>query len=612
MALDLGRLSPSASPGPLCSCFHGVVCLSSLVIWKEAWTLDDGLEGGQALQRLRNGGLIAASRFPPLGVCEASEVVVHLVRGQLPKLVALHELSQNGVWSFAHALPRSRSASPRRLLPRLHLPFLVLAAQVLHILGVERRHAGHGTAAEIVPLHVPSTDDAHGQQLARGRALQREHGDQAAGDRAGRRILDSLVFQLRVPVHRADLARQLRMEAVQLLAELGRLQLLGEGVRGLLQSSATAFHRRERQEIYVVLGESRDVLGHADQVPGGALVVAGLAELLDQQVGVQQLEADSELSGDRDTFVLQGPDGGVEDLVRRPIVPGVLLLRGDGRGGLRRLRIAPQRHLQLVEVANVLGQAILLAGDEVDELSRERVIPGSPHDVDGVVDLRVTAAQEQGERAGVETGEAIEVRGLGKVLLLLVVLRHLRRVARVQVLSEVLGQHVELVLLPGVLEGLSHMVGHQQELDDAVHVAVLSAVLGDHLCAAGAVLSTHQLEGVLGRLERPQQQSHHCVHVASSLISLQGLLEAAVLLAGRGVLLLQVQQLDVRHDALGTGQVAESAHVQSGGVFLKPPKLVERRCLRQVRLAGVFLENPRAFATQLRVAGRSRQAKAAW
>mmetsp|Transcript_24825 Transcript_24825/g.39068 ORF Transcript_24825/g.39068 Transcript_24825/m.39068 type:complete len:335 (-) Transcript_24825:58-1062(-) len=312
-----------------------------------------------------------------------------------------------------------------------------------------------------------------------GRAFQLCDGDGDARDGAGAHLL-LLLVALRPPHDGLDL---LLVLGVQLAAVLGAHEHGGELEGRVLQARPLALDHCGGQDRHHVGGELGDRGGHPQQQARGAQVVPPARQLLDQRVRVQQREPAARGRGHARALVLQVAQRLEEDAVRRLVVAQVLLLARDDLRGLGRLVEVAQRQVQPVDVVRVLGHAVRVAHEEVDQLVREQVVARLAHHLDGPVHLPLAALQEELERAAVLAGQRVVAAGAAQVAPRLVVPRHVRRLLGPHAVAQQLRVLLHQALPLGQVEGRALVARQQQELQRASAVALALAVGGHGLGA---------------------------------------------------------------------------------------------------------------------------------
>mmetsp|Transcript_49354 Transcript_49354/g.163451 ORF Transcript_49354/g.163451 Transcript_49354/m.163451 type:complete len:276 (-) Transcript_49354:2617-3444(-) len=269
-----------------------------------------------------------------------------------------------------------------------------------------------------------------------------------------------------------------------------------------------------------------------------------------------------------------------EDLVRHAVVSNLLLLPCDDDCRLGRLRVVAQRHVELEDVVGVLGHAIRLAHQKVDQLVGEGVGARAAHHLGGLADGALPTLQEEPECLCVVLEEEPELARSHRVAPLLIVLCDLLVVARAAVRSQGRGEDLHVVVGRSRLKGILRPLRKQEELDG------IPAVPGRH------AVPRHQ-QGALRRLgladdgkralclaEVGQEQPHDRVNIVGLFVRRSRLLVGLVNLFGLCVLDEQLWRRDAAHERFRRHPVL-GANVDLDRLLGRVALLVEpRRILR--------------------------------
>eukprot|EP00964_Phaeocystis_antarctica_P092432 scaffold59457_cov61-Phaeocystis_antarctica.AAC.1 len=426
--------------------------------------------------------------------------------------------------------------------------------------GEARGEVARGTAAEVVQHDVPPRRDAVGHRVARARALERrlcELRVRVIG--RGRLRLLGVVALARLAHDRLDLALILLLQLAAVLGpHEGRGVLEGEAA----QAGAVALDDGGGEDGHHVHGELRDVARDAHEHARAG----------------QQHEAVRQLLRHADLLQRELAVRVEQDLVGDAVVAQLLLLPRDDDGGLGGLRVVTQRHVQPEDVVGVLGHAVGLAHEEVDEGVGEHIGARTAHDLDGLVDCPLAALQEEAQGLTVVLTHEPELPRLLVVLLALVVDGHLLVLLGQTLLAEGLGVGLHAAVRHGELERLLGALGEDEELDRGAMVAHALAVLRDEQRPQHTLGIAHEGEGALWLLQLLEVQSHHGVHIVGAAIGVRRLLELALRLLGLRKLAVELGRRDACHQRRG-GRPVLGAYVNGGGLVGLLPRLIQARGL---------------------------------
>mmetsp|Transcript_13416 Transcript_13416/g.30901 ORF Transcript_13416/g.30901 Transcript_13416/m.30901 type:complete len:1019 (-) Transcript_13416:977-4033(-) len=355
----------------------------------------------------------------------------------------------------------------------------------------------------------------------------------------------------------------------------------GELEGGLAQASALTLDHRRREDGHDVRGELGDGVGDADEHAGPRLVVSLLDEDLDEHVAVQEQERVLKLARHGDALTLQVLVRVEEHLVCHLVVPQLLLLTRDDHGRARGLAVGAEGHVEAEDVVGVLGDAVVLAHEVVDERVRQHFVPRRPHHRDRLVERFLPHLQVHPQRLLVVVGLVEEVPRRLELLLALVVARH-RQVlpARPRRSQEERERVYQLVRLRQ-LERLLLLLGDQQELERASEVGVGLTVVRALHGAFGRPCLPHDRKGSLRLAQMLQTQPDHLVHLLASLVGVRRLAVLPQLLLRLPEPHVQLRRVHQGHQSLRGLEVFDG-DVQADRALVHLPFLVEQRRLPQL------------------------------
>mmetsp|Transcript_2595 Transcript_2595/g.8669 ORF Transcript_2595/g.8669 Transcript_2595/m.8669 type:complete len:281 (+) Transcript_2595:2015-2857(+) len=256
-----------------------------------------------------------------------------------------------------------------------------VALQVAEEATVKGRKAAGGAEGPVGGDHLDPREDAVGEPVPALGALEGGRGGGEGAVRAGRDGF--LLLPLGgLPHDGLDL---LPVGVGDLRAILGAHQHGRELERGLLEPAPLTLDHRRGQDGHDVCGELGDRVGHAHEHASAALVVPLLHEHLDEDVAVQQQQRVLQLSRHGDPLPLQILVRVEEHLVCDLVVAQLLLLPCDDDGGASSLPVGAEGHVEAEDVVGVLGDAVVLAHEVVDERVGQHLVPRCSHHPDRLV-----------------------------------------------------------------------------------------------------------------------------------------------------------------------------------------------------------------------------------